>query len=278
MVDYKSLNEQLNNTYVDYNEEGHYIELSLNRPKLMNAINIELLQEIVKILLIAEKDKKIRCVVLRGTKNFTLKPSFSTGADLSPAGASVLIMSPAEKDHFNLERLRLYDQIEAFIKPLIAAVDGFALGGGLELALTCDLVLASSRSTFGFPEVKHGLFPTNGGTQRMIRHIGLARTKKMIFTGDFYPAKTMAEWGFVLEVFEDNEFEEKVRQFAIKMGNSPTVALIYAKRSLNYGTQVPLSIGLQFESQGFGINSTSKDMLEGVESFVEKRKPVFHGK
>ncbi len=277
-MDYNALNEKLTSCFVEFNEEGHYLVISLNRPKFMNALTNILLNEILSVLLVAEKDRDTRCVVLRGTKDFKIKPAFSVGADLTPAGPDIMTMTAAEKEHFMIEKLRIYDRIEEFIKPMIAAVDGFALGGGLELALTCDLVVASARSSFSFPEIKHGIYPTNGGTQRMARHIGLAKTKKMIFTGDFFTAKTLEEWGFISDIFEDDKFEEKVAKLATKIGKSATVALIYAKKSLNYGTQVPLSIGLQFESQGFGINSTSRDMGEGLKAFAEKRKPEFKGK
>jgi len=277
LMDYSTLNENLSNLKVEYDEEGHYLTIFLSRPKVMNALTNKLLNEVLSVLLEAEKDRNVRCVVLRGTKEVVVKPAFSVGADLSPAGPTIQAMNVAEKEHFMLEKLRIYDRIEEFIKPMIAAVDGFALGGGLELSLTCDLVVASERSSFSFPEVKHGLYPTNGGTQRMARHIGLARTKKMILTGDFIDAKTMLEWGYLADLYTVEEFDQKVHELASKLGNGPTVALIYAKRSMNYGSQVPLPIGMQFESQGFGINSTSHDLEEGLKSFNEKRKPEFNG-
>jgi len=270
VMDYLALNEKLSTIKVEYNEEGHYLVIYLHRPKVMNALTNQLLNEVLSVLLQAEKDRNVRCVVLRGTKEVAIKPAFSVGADLSPAGPKIQVMNTSEKEHFMLEKLRIYDRIEEFIKPMIAAVDGFALGGGLELSLTCDLVVASERSSFSFPEVKHGLYPTNGGTQRMSRHIGLARTKKMILTGDFVDAKSMLEWGFLADLYTVEEFDEKVHKLASKLGNGPTIALIYAKRSMNYGTQVPLPIGMQFESQGFGINSTSHDLDEGLKSFNEK--------
>ena len=175
-------------------------------------------------------------------------------------------------------RHKFYDSIEAFPKPLIAAVDGYALGGGLELVLVCDIVIASKRSQFGFPEIKRGIFPGNGGTQRMIRHLGKMRVNRMAYFGEHFTAEQMDKWGFISFLVDDNNFEDFVHEKASWLGNAATNALYVIKKCIQYGTQVPLNVGLQFEYWGYALNSTSKDAFEGVRAFNEKRPPKFEGK
>ena len=179
--------------------------------------------------------------------------------------------------HEMFRKHKWYDLIEEFPKPIIAAVDGYSLGGGLELALVCDIVIATKRSQFGFPEIKRGIFPANGGTQRMVRNLGLNRVKKMMFFGDHYSAEQMHEWGFVSYLVEEDEFEEFVHQKASWLGNAATNSLFVIKKCIQYGSQVPLNIGLQFEQFGYGVNSQSKDVIEGVTAFLQKREPKFKG-
>jgi enoyl-CoA hydratase/3-hydroxyacyl-CoA dehydrogenase len=175
-------------------------------------------------------------------------------------------------------RHKYYDLIEEFPKPLIAAVDGFALGGGFELVLVCDIIIASKRSSFGFPEIVRGIFPANGGTQRLIRHLGKYRVKTLMFFGDHYTAEQMHNWGIVSYLVDDSKFEEFVNEKASWLGNAATNSLFVIKKCIDYGTQVPLNVGLQFEQMGFAINSTSKDVIEGVSAFLQKRQPKFKGK
>ena len=161
---------------------------------------------------------------------------------------------------------------------IIAAVDGFALGGGLELVLVCDIVIASKRSTFGFPEIKRGIFPADGGTQRMIKSIGIMRTKKMMLFGEHYTAEQMYEWGLVTFLADNDKFEGILHEKASILGNSATIGLFIIKKCINYGTQVPLDLGMQFEQFGWSLNSQSRDVSEGVTAFLEKRAPKFKGK
>ncbi len=223
-------------------------------------------------------DPEIRCVALRGTKHYTKKPAFSAGADLaSPMDLKVKPNLPIHMVQSQEYRHKYYDQIERFIKPLIAVVDGFALGGGLELTLVCDVVMASKRSIFGFPEIKRGIFPSNGGTQRMAQHIGVARVFDMIYFGEHFSAEQMHNWGFVAHLIDDDKFEDYVHEKMKWLGETATVSLAMIKKSIRYGTQVPLNVGLQFEQLGFGINSTSKDIEIGIKAFLQKREPKFKG-
>lgn len=264
---------------IELNEEGNYAIISINRPDKLNALQTQTLKEIADALEPMELNDKIRCVVLRGTKNYTKRPAFSAGADLSSR-------VPPDVDKNNLRhqchlmyiRHKYYDLIEAFPKPIIAAVDGYALGGGLELVLVCDIVIATIRSSFGFPEIKRGIFPGNGGTQRLIRNLGLMQVKKMMYFGEHFTAKQMHDHGLVAFLTPEEEFEQLVHKKASLLGNSATNSLFVIKKCLQYGSQVPLEVGLQFEQLGYGVNSQSKDVMEGVSAFLEKRKPVFKGK
>lgn len=260
-------------------EEGNYAVISIIRPDRLNALQNQTLREIAEALETVEIDQSVRCVVLRGVKEYTKKPAFSAGADLSARGDSKLDpQNIRHRSHAMYLRHKYYDLIEAFPKPLIAAVDGYALGGGLELVLVCDIVIASKRSEFGFPEIKRGIFPGNGGTQRMTRHIGKMKVNRMMYFGEHISASEMYEWGFVSFLVNDDKFEEFVNEKASWLGNAATNALFVIKKCVQYGTQVPLNIGLQFEHWGYALNTTSKDVIEGVSAFLQKRTPKFQGK
>ena len=262
-------------------EKDNYAVLSIIRPDKLNALQNKTLYEIAKALESVEVDTSVRCVVLRGTKDFTKKRAFSAGADLSSRGDRGVPLDMdniRHRGHAMFLRHKYYDLIEEFPKPLIAAVDGYALGGGLELVLVCDIVIASKRSQFGFPEIKRGIFPGNGGTQRMIRHLGKMRVNRMAYFGEHFTAEQMDEWGFISFLVDDDQFEDFVHEKASWLGNAATNALYVIKKCIQYGTQVPLNVGLQFEHWGYALNSLSKDSTEGVRAFNEKRPPKFEGK
>ncbi|MEJ2248800.1 MAG: enoyl-CoA hydratase/isomerase family protein [Candidatus Lokiarchaeota archaeon] len=246
---------EFNHIKVEKNEENNYVVISINRPDKLNALATDTLQEIADALEAMALKKDIRCVVLRGTKDFTKKPAFSAGADLSSRGhQDIDPKNLMDQSHAMYLRHKYYDIIERFPKPLIAAVDGYALGGGFELVLVCDIVIASKRSTFGFPEINRGIAPFNGGTQRLIRNLGKIRY-----------------------LVDDNSFEDFVHEKASWLGNAPTKSLFVIKKAIDYGTQSPINLGLQFEHLGYAINSQSKDVMEGVNAFLEKRTPKFTG-
>ncbi|MEJ2277131.1 MAG: enoyl-CoA hydratase/isomerase family protein [Candidatus Lokiarchaeota archaeon] len=248
---------EFNHIKVEKNEENNYVVISINRPDKLNALATDTLQEIADALEAMALKKDIRCVVLRGTKDFTKKPAFSAGADLSSRGhQDIDPKNLMDQSHAMYLRHKYYDIIERFPKPLIAAVDGYALGGGFELVLVCDIVIASKRSTFGFPEINRGIAP---------------------FFGEHYTAEEMYDWGLVSYLVDDNSFEDFVHEKASWLGNAPTKSLFVIKKAIDYGTQSPINLGLQFEHLGYAINSQSKDVMEGVNAFLEKRTPKFTG-
>ena len=278
-MEFKLSELNFNHIEIEKMEEGNYAVISINRPEKLNALQNITLKEIADALETMELDGSIRCVVLRGTKNVVKKPAFSAGADLARRGSPEIDpKNLMDQSHMMYIRHKYYDLIEKFPKPIIAAVDGYALGGGFELVLLCDIVIASKRSTFGFPEIKRGIAPFNGGTQRLLRNIGKIRTKTMIYFGEHYPAEVMYKWGMVSFLVENDEFEKVVHEKASWIGNAPTKSLFVIKKAIDYGSQVPLNVGLQFELLGYAINSQSADVREGVTAFLEKRKPKFTGK
>ena len=271
--------KQFEHIKIEKKEEGNYTVISINRPDRLNALPNQTLREIAEALETMEVDQSIRCVVLRGTKEFTKKPAFSAGADLAARGSSGLDPDNLRhQSHAMYIRHKYYNLIEEFPKPLIAAIDGYALGGGFELVLVCDISIASKRSTFGFPEIQRGIFPANGGTQRLVRNLGKMKVKRMMFFGEHYTAEQMYEWGVISFVVDDDKFEDFVHERASWLGNAATNSLFLIKKSIDYGTQSPLNIGLQFEQMGYAINTRSKDVTEGVSAFLEKRTPKFQGK
>lgn len=258
--------------------DGNFAIISINRPDKLNAITIQTMQEIASALESLELDLNVRCVVLRGTKDYTKKPAFSTGQDLG----AIFLPGLKPKIPWHMPQMikryhKYFNQMEEFPKPLIAAVDGFALGGGTELSLICDIIIASKRSTFGFSEILRGIFPAAGGTQRMIRSIGLARATRMLYFGERFSAEKLHEWGLITFLAEDDKFEEMVHEKASILGKSATTSLIIMKRCVRIGTQVPLSIGLQFEQLGMGITYAAKDVQEGVKAFMSRKEPDFKG-
>ncbi len=264
---------------VERNEEGNYAVISINRPNKLNALTTQTLREIYEAMEQFETESSVRCIVLRGTKNVTKKPAFSAGADLSsPMGKGLKFNIPVHWTIAMQQKHRYYSLIEQFPKPVIGAIDGYAFGGGCELTLVCDILIATKRSFFAFPEINRGIFPGNGGTQRMARRIGVNRALNMIYFGERIPADKMYEWGHVSYLCDDGEeFENLIHEKASWLGHAPTTSLLVIKKAVKFGTQVPIQVGSQFEMLGFGVNSGSKDVSEGIKAFLEKRKPNFTG-
>lgn len=243
--------------------------VSINRPKALNALNTETLSQLQQVFRDLEGDPAVRVVILTGA-----------GDRAFVAGADILEM----KDMSCLEAVRFSEfghatlaQIEGLAKPVIAAVNGFALGGGLEIALACDFVFASEKAKFGLPEVTLGIFPGWGGTQRLPRLIGKARAKELILTGSMISAEEAREWGIVNRIFSAESLLEETRKVAKKIASNGPIAVQLAKTTIDQAHDLPLAAGSHMAAVSFGNCFTTKDQKEGMTSFLEKRKPQFTG-
>lgn len=244
--------------------------ITLNRPHRLNAFVLEMVEEVSKAIDEAEADEEVRCIVVQGAGD----RAFSTGADLT----MFTDLTPTSACDASEKGQRLMDKIEAASKPYIAAIHGFCLGGGLELALACDFRIADEASELGNPEIRLGIIPGWGGTQRLSRTIGLARAKELIMLGDRIPAEEALKIGLVHKVVPTGKLHEEAKALAQRLVEGPPVALKLAKHAMNLGTQFPLEVGLKTEAQSFGVVTSTDDTMEGISAFFEKRKPEFKGK
>jgi enoyl-CoA hydratase/3-hydroxyacyl-CoA dehydrogenase len=244
--------------------------LTLNRPHRLNTLTGEMIDEMHSALNDFEADKEIKCIVITGAG----EKAFSAGADVTAFTG----VTPATAVEGSSKGQALYTRLEKISKPVIASLNGYALGGGLEMASACDFRIASEDAQLGQPEVNLGLIPGWGGTQRLVRLVGLAKAKQMIMLGDRISAEEAAKIGLVNKVVPKAKLYEETLAFAKRLADGPPVALKFAKETLNFGTQVPLDIGLKLEAEAFGIVLSTKDVMEGVSAFMSKRKPEFKGK
>ncbi|TRM73775.1 3-hydroxyacyl-CoA dehydrogenase, partial [Sulfolobus sp. E5] len=239
----------------------------LNRPDRLNALNAELISELDKVLDELETNNEVRVVVITGNGR-----AFSAGADIT----SFVTLRPI--DVIRLRTLRnVLNKIALYTKPIIAALNGFALGGGLELAMACDIRIASEVAQLGQPEINIGIIPGAGGTQRLPRLIGKGRAKLMIYTGDMVSAEDAYKMGLVDVIVPANRFEDEVRRVALKIAEKSPLSLLAAKLAIELGYESNIWTGQTLESTLFGLLFTTKDVEEGVRAFLEKRKPQFKG-
>lgn len=250
--------------------EQSVLWIILNRPHRLNAFNDVLLEELADALDTAEKDPSIRCLVVTGEGD----RAFSAGADVTMFPKA----TPAKAEEFSRFGQKVFGKIEEMSKPVIAAINGFALGGGLELALACDFRIAAEHAELGSPEILLGLIPGWGGTQRLVRIVGLAKAKEMVMLGVRLKADEALKAGLVHKIVHYEKLKDEVRAIAQKLAEGPPVAMKYAKHALNFGTQVPLDVGLRLESGLMGLSFSTEDLKEGVEAFMSRRKAEFKGK
>jgi len=215
-------------------------------------------------------DENVRVVVLTGAG----EKAFSAGADIK----AMIGMTALKARELSLMGEKLCLALENLEKPVIAALNGYALGGGLEVAMSCDLRIASETSRMGQTEINIGLIPGWGGTQRLTRLIGKTKAKELVFTGKMIDAKTAEQLGIVNMVVPPDKFRETVRQFALELASKAPVAIKVAKALINKGADISLDSALALEREGFGVVASSEDLKEGVSAFTEKRKPTFKGK
>jgi enoyl-CoA hydratase/3-hydroxyacyl-CoA dehydrogenase len=186
--------------------------------------------------------------------------------------------TPVKAEEFSRAGQKTFGKIEEMSKPVIAAINGFALGGGLELALACDFRIAAEHAELGSPEIQLGLIPGWGGTQRLVRTVGFPKAKEMVMLGTRLKADEALKAGLVHKVVHFDKLKDEVRELAKKLAAGPPVAMKYAKEAVNFGAQVPLEVGLRLESALMGLSFSTDDLKEGVEAMMAKRKAEFKGK
>ncbi|HWQ75872.1 MAG TPA: enoyl-CoA hydratase-related protein [Syntrophomonas sp.] len=249
--------------YIEINIENEIAVVSLNRPKELNALNKPMILELDRAFETMTDDPRIKAVVITGEKNF------AAGADIH----YMLDLSPELAKGFSFRHT--FNKIEDFPKPVFAAISGFALGGGLELALACDMRIASPNAKLGFPEINIGIFPGAGGTQRLPRLIGTARAKELIYTGNIITASKAEAYGLV-NTIADKPLEAAV-EMAGKLIIKAPVALKLAKQCINLAFNVDANIGFEYEAIAWASTFATHDQKEGMRAFVEKRAPQYLG-
>lgn len=256
--------------FIVYEKSEGIATITLNRPEALNAFSKEVVSEVLQALEDIRSDESARVVILTGAG----EKAFSAGADIK----AMIGMNSLKARELSLMGENLCLALENLEKPVIAALNGYALGGGLEVAMSCDLRIASENSRMGQTEINIGLIPGWGGTQRLTRLVGRTKAKEMVFTGRMIDARTAEQLGIVNMVVPADKFRETVRQFALELASKAPVALKVAKALIDKGAEIGLDSALALEREGFGVVASTEDLQEGVNAFTEKRKPVFKGK
>jgi enoyl-CoA hydratase len=247
--------------------EGFVATIQLNRPQALNALNLELMNELIATFESLDKDDSIRCIVLTGNEK-----AFAAGADIKEmANASAVEM--LQRDQF-----AKWDKIRKVKKPIIAAVSGFALGGGCELMMHCDIIIASETAKIGQPEINIGVMPGAGGTQRLTRAVGKALAMELVLTGRFLSADEALHAGLINKVVPVQFYLEEAQKLAAEIASRPPVAVRLAKEAILKSFDTTIEMGLEYERKNFYMLFATEDMKEGMAAFIEKRKPEWKGK
>ena len=245
--------------------------LTINRPQALNCFDMSLLGSFERTIAEIAFDREARVVIITGSTEG--KNAFSTGADLKERAS----MSPDQVRLYIQTIRNLFTAVEELPKPVIAAVNGYAFGGGLELALACDIRLASTNAVVGLTETSLAIIPGAGGTQRLPRVVGVARAKEMIFRARRITAAEGLDIGLFLDVVEPERLIDSAFEISREISANGPVALAQAKYAVNKGTEASLPIGLAIESNAYAVTIPTKDRTEGLTAFREKRKPVYTG-
>jgi len=253
-----------------YEKKDGIARIIFNRPKVLNALNRKTVEEFEQVLMDARDDPAVRVLILSGSG----EKAFVAGADIN----ELALETPVHGKEFSLFGQGVFHLLETMGKPSICAVHGFALGGGCELALCCSIRLASKTAKLGHPEVKLGILPGYGGTQRMARLCGKARAHELCLTGEMITAEEAERIGLVNHVYEPSELLPAAEAMAKKIIEKAPLAVKYCMEAIERGVEMPLQEGLFLEATLFGLCCATEDMREGTKAFLEKRPPQFHGK
>jgi enoyl-CoA hydratase len=248
--------------HVSVAKEASIAVVTMNRPQQLNALSLGLVKDLSLALEALDQDDGVRVIILTGGEKV-----FAAGADIKEMAALGPFDEPV------LQRLAYRDRINKISKPIIAAVSGFALGGGCELAMSCDIIIASESARFGQPEVNLGIIPGSGGTQRLTHLLGKHRAMELILTGDFLSAVDAERFGLVNRVVPAELLFDEAKNLARKIAAKPALAIRAAKQAVLKAANAPLDEGLDFERKSFYLLLSSEDRKEAMTAFLEKRKP-----
>ncbi len=247
--------------------DGHVGIVRLNRPEVLNALSLELMKKLVAQLEAYDDDPNIYAILLSGSEKV-----FAAGADIKDmADASTFEM-------YNRKQFARWERIKKISKPIVAAISGYALGGGCELAMHCDIIVASETAKFGQPEINIGVMPGAGGTQRLTRAVGKAVAMDVVLSGRFLSAREALSAGLVSRVVPKENFFDEALRIAHELAKKPPLALRLAKESVLKAHEMSLSDGLEYERKLFYMLFATEDQKEGMQAFIEKRRPEFKGK
>ena len=254
---------------IKYIKEGNIGIITLSRPERLNVICNDFLDDLEAVLLDIELDEHLRAIIITGAEKV-----FAAGADIKEIRSIDGVVSA----HKFVARVQQgFNRIESLVKPVIAAVNGLALGGGCELTLACDIRIAGEKAVFGLPEIKLGVLPGAGGTQRLPRLVGVGRAKELLFSGDSIDAQEAFRIGLVNRVVADDHLMETALKTAGRLAGRPPVALRLIKSAVDRGINMDLPSALEYEARSFEMLFTTADQKEGMQAFIEKRAPKFEG-
>ncbi len=241
--------------------------VALNRPQALNALNFELMTELTSAFRDFAKADSVNAVVLTGNDK-----AFAAGADIKEMATAT------SAEMLTKGYLEMWDELQAFKKPIVAAVSGYCLGGGAELAMICDIIIASETAKFGQPEINIGVIPGAGGTQRLTRAVGKVKAMELILTGRQFNAQEALEMGLINKIFPIDSYLDEAKKLAIEIASKPPIAVRLAKEAVLRAASTNLSDDVEFERRLFAILFATDDMREGMNAFIEKRKPIWKGK
>lgn len=250
----------------NYREHKHIALIQLNRPKVLNAISSGLLKDVVDAMMELEADKSVRVIILTGNDR-----AFAAGADIAEMTEAKSVTD------INQSRFESRKKLSQITKPVIAAVNGFALGGGCELAMSCDFIIAGDNARFGQPEIKIGIIPGAGGTQRLTRTIGKSKAMLSVLTGDMMDAYEAERSGLVAKVVPTETLMQETFEIAKVIASRSPIAVKLAKEAVNMAFETVLKDGMEFERKNFQTTFTTNDQKEGMKAFLEKREPNYEG-
>jgi enoyl-CoA hydratase len=248
-------------------KENGFALIQINRPQALNALNSLVIKDLYNALFEMDHDDEMKCSIITGNEK-----AFAAGADIKE------MADKNGKQMFNDNQFESFYKIRTIKKPIIAAVNGFALGGGCELVMACDMIIASETAKFGQPEINLGVIPGMGGSQRLTRAVGKYRAMELLLTGDMFSAEDALKWGLINKVVPSEFLLEEAKSLAKKIAGKPMIAVQIAKEMICKAYDLSLREGLEYERRKFADLFDTEDQKEGMKAFVEKRKPVWKNK